>query len=270
MKKVYFVCVNYNNSNFTIDYIKSVISLNNFECVVKVIVVDNNSKAEDLEVLNDFVNKYEFVILKRNRENLGYFKGLNEGIKLIRDDFHYIIVGNNDLTFKNDFLTRLFALEVLKDNDLVIAPNIISLEGFAQNPVSIQRISWLRRLFLRIYFFNYYIGMPLYYFITNYRRLTNKASRNFSNTRNRIHHAYGACYILTRNFFNYYQLLDDSIFLYGEEALLAQQVKRANGFILYEPSLIVNHYEHATVEKLESLKHYKIRQSAYKKYRKFL
>ena len=85
-----------------------------------------------------------------------------------------------------------------------------------------------------------------------------------------IHIGYGACYVLTRNFFNYYSKLDDSIFLYGEEVLFGNQIRSVNGIMVYLPNLKVKHFEHATSRNIESKVNYKITLDAYYKYKCYL
>ncbi|EFR0625373.1 glycosyltransferase, partial [Escherichia coli] len=75
----YFICVNYNNSDYTEALIKSVI---NQEKDSFVIVVDNCSNEQELKKLNDIESKYnEKVRLIKSDVNLGYFGGLNLGLK---------------------------------------------------------------------------------------------------------------------------------------------------------------------------------------------
>ena len=83
----------------------------------------------------------------------------------------------------------------------------------------------------------------------------------------------GACFILTNNFFKFYGKLDDRVFLWGEEYLLANQLLSAGGKMLYEPSIIVYHQttlENTLFRGLNSKAQYKISQASYKIYSKHL
>ena len=223
MSDVYFICVNYNNSHFTIKYINSVLSLNNInDYLVKIVVVDNSSTNSDYIKLKAFTEGMGNVYLIRNPENAGYFNGLNLGMELINmEKVRFAIIGNNDLEFDKSFLGELHDFDKRRmKNVLAIAPNIINLNGETQNPVSIDRLSFLRRLFLSIYFLNFYVGILIYGIIRFSRKIFKKSSRKYSNNEMEIKIGYGACYVLTHDFFSLYSKLDDSIFLYGEEALL--------------------------------------------------
>lgn len=274
MINYYFVCVNYNNAYYTIDFVKSILSQNNYESfIVKIFLVDNNSEYKDYEKIEEFSRGLKNVTLIRNDSNLGYFGGLNIVLKEGKIDCtSYWIIGNNDLSFDPDFLINLndLLLQPLTDDILIIAPNIINLDNDNQNPVSINKLSYYRKTFLKVYFSNYYIGIPAYYLIQVFRKVFNKSSRAESSIQQKIFMAYGACYILLPKFFNYYNKLDDRTFLYGEEALLSNQVYSAGGSILYCPSLKITHHEHATIVNIRSLERYKITQNAYKLYRSYL
>lgn len=85
-----------------------------------------------------------------------------------------------------------------------------------------------------------------------------------------IYSGIGACYILTENFFNHYSKLDDRVFMWGEEALLAGQVAAANGKMLYHPDLIVHHEENASVKNIPWRATYNITRESYKIYKDYL
>jgi GT2 family glycosyltransferase len=269
MNNIFFIAVNYNNSGFTEEYIKSIKKIN-FESVhIKVIIVDNDSKSEDLIKLEKIIKNYNNVLLIKNDKNLGYFKALNKGlqhISEIKKDF--VIIGNNDLTFNRDFIKKLCVLDY-KDNILALAPDIITKDGKHQNPHVVNRVPLFKRLFYKLYFTNYYFGQFLYF---NYQKLKSLLdSRNTEvGKQMEIYMGIGACYVLTPNFFNYYNKLDDRVFMWGEEALFGNQIKKVDGKILYTPSLKVNHYESATVSNMPSKKKYEMTKESFKIYSKYL
>lgn len=265
--KAAFICVNYNNSKVTIDYILNVIEIKNTHDV-KIIVVDNASQEDDLQDLGNYIAdlKNENVILLKSDSNLGYFKGLNLGIKwaLLNGYNQYQIVGNNDLEFFPDFLTNLEKLEVKKD-ELIVSPDIITIDGIHENPHVIHKMSFLRKLKYDIYFFNYFLAKLITKFYSGERK-----PKAFDPERKYIHMGNGALYVLTPNFFLHFDQLWDDVFLYGEEAILAGQVSSVDGRILYEPLLKCNHNESSTTSKMESKYKYKVIQSSYKIYKKYL
>jgi GT2 family glycosyltransferase len=75
---------------------------------------------------------------------------------------------------------------------------------------------------------------------------------------------YGACYILTRNFFNNFNCLDAPNFLMGEEGVLANQVLSVNGITIYCPDLVVEHLDHTSISKLPTRRLFELNRQAYK------
>ena len=125
-KDVVFICVNYNDNDVTSKYVTNVLNMkSNFN--IKIIIVDNSSIIDDQIKLSNFVKNTsnENLYLLNSDINLGYFKGLNLGIKFAikKFDFDFLIIGNNDLIFDQDFL---FELEISSYDPtvMVLAPDV--------------------------------------------------------------------------------------------------------------------------------------------------
>jgi GT2 family glycosyltransferase len=271
MKKINFVAVNYNNSKLTIGYIKSILLLDKLEDY-HVVIVDNASELSDFANLEEYCNnlKNTNVQLIRSPENSGYFPGLNVGLDAVeKTSDSFSVVSNNDLTFQSDFLVVLRRLNY-DQQTCVIAPDVISADGRHQNPHCINHVSRFRVFCYDLYFMNYYFGKLLFWIMQKLKKYAifrpNEAWKEWQF----IHQGIGACYILTEHFFKEYKRLDDRVFLWGEEALLAGQVSRVNGKTLYAPSLVVHHFENASVSKIPSEKSYEIMKNSYKIYRQYL
>ena len=266
-----FVCINFNNSKITKDYLLSVLAIKaNYQ--IKIIIIDNASHKQDVEELSSFIESlnFKFIKLIKSKTNLGYFKGLNLGLKYLKNDKNdFIIIGNNDLTFDNNFLNLLTEKKVA-NNTLVIAPKIITREGLNQNPHFINKFTFSQKLFRRIYFSNFYVGLILQFLFSNFRRKFFKRNRIGNDSEQIIHMGYGACYILSNNFFKKFDELDAPVFLMGEEGILTNQILSVSGNILYIPDLIVNHLDHSSIKKLTSRNLYRFSKISYKYYLKNL
>jgi GT2 family glycosyltransferase len=267
------VTVNYNNSRYSVDYVNNILKLcTNFN--VEIVVVDNHSIETERTILKELEN-VQNVHLIYSKSNIGYFKGLNLGLMILQEElekFKYIIIGNNDLKYYDGFFDELTAIKVAEDV-LVLAPDIITIDGYHQNPHVRSRMGKLRLLKLKIYFSNYYIGTSFHLMTEFFRRkIINKLrnNSNYSPDKEFIYMGIGALYILTDSFFHKFKKLDDSVFLYGEEALLANQVASVNGKILYVPELKVIHFESISTSKLPSRERYIMTKKSYKQYSKYL
>jgi len=272
MNKFVFIAVNYNGSNFTIDYVKSTNALNIEEKdKIEIIIVDNNSDSKDLKKLEGNCRNISNVSIIQLNKNLGYFKGLNQGIRRVdKDDNTMLIISNNDLTFDKDFILNLKKIKFDK-NVLVIAPNIITKEGRQQNPHVIDRVSSIEKLKARIYFSNYYVGQTFHFINQTMKRFIKKPIVLQNNYRQmKIKRGIGVCYVLTPNFFKNFDELDDRVFMWGEEALLSNQVESVGGTTLYDPTIIIQHHESASVSSIQPKKKYYMVKESYKVYKKYL
>lgn len=269
MKKIPFICVNYNSREETIKYINNVLLLDTNNNAV-VIVIDNSPTDESFNILKKYVNDHNIdrekvTILKK--ENRGYFQGLNDGIEFaqekgIKDTF--FVVGNNDITFDENFIPNLLSYKI-DERDLVVAPDIVTTEGSHENPHVVEKMSFLRILKYDVFFSNYFVANLL-----GKIKSTERSFKPHDPVKRKIYMGIGALYILTPNFFKHFQKLSEEVFLYGEEAVLTGQVNSVNGNIIYDPSLICYHNESSTTSKMNSKHKYKIVQKSYKTYRKYL
>ncbi len=257
----FFIAVNFNNSKYTIAYINSVLSLNYQKS--SIVIIDNNSEKEDLEDLIAFCQKINKATLIASDENLGYFKALNIGLNTIeRQKNDYVIIGNNDLIFNVDFVEKVKAYNH-DDNTLVIAPNIIRLDGIHQNPHFINKYNKWHRFYRAIYYQNYYTSVIIQKLYNVAKSVIYPQSRIQPKSPIEIFSGYGACYILTPKFFNFFELLDAPLFLMWEEAFLTNQVLSVNGKIVYLPSAVVNHHDHTSISKISGKKMFEYTKEGY-------
>jgi GT2 family glycosyltransferase len=103
--KVSIIILNWNGLKDTIDCLESLkkITYPNYE----VIVVDNGSKGNDANILEEKYKGYIKVI--RNKENLGFAEGNNVAIREVLKEgkSEYILTLNNDTTVDPNFLDEL-------------------------------------------------------------------------------------------------------------------------------------------------------------------
>ena len=270
--KTAFICVNYNNSKITQEYVKNVLDIKkNYD--VKIIVVDNASQENDIKDLTIYIEdlKNDDVVLLKSEVNLGYFKGLNLGINYVKNisEYDYVIIGNNDIIFDNTFFEILESRNINK-SVFVIAPNIIRLDGVHQNPHIVNKFSSIQNIYRKLYFSNFYIGILIQFLYNSVRSNLVKEDRLNNDKEQVILMGYGACYVLTKCFFEAFDELDAPVFLMGEEGILANQVLGGKGITLYCPDLIVNHHDHTSIGKVASKKLYKFSQDSYRFYLKNL
>lgn len=271
INKICFIAINFNNAQLTLNFVKNLNGLtkSNPQEILDIIIIDNGSNQEDICILDKETQSISNVTLIKSSINHGYFGGLNLGLKYIKNSsYKYVIICNNDLEFDSDFLLKLDTVKFGK-SVLALAPDVETVMGVHQNPLRKTRISKIEKVKNDIYWSNYYIMIILK---TVYNILkTNKTIKNTKiNKSMYIEAGIGACYVLTSHFFKYYSLLDAKVFLWGEEAIFSEQVRRVSGKILYVPDLHVLHKESQSVKKIPSRKKYEMVRKSYNIYKKYL
>jgi len=267
--KCNFIPVNYNNSNITIDCIKTIL---NQKVPVRIVVVDNNSTLDEQRKLTEFTKKYsECIDVLFLRKNIGYFPAINEGILYLGESLHsnYTVVGNNDLEFPSDFFEKLNGISI-KDKTFAIAPDIITPCGVHQNPLLMNKYSAFRKIMYDIFYSNYLFAQIILFLTQKLSIAKSKKNRIGFDVQQNIAIPHGACIILTEKFFENFNLLDDTSFLFGEEILFANQIKKCAGEVLYIPKLKVLHNEHSTINNMPSKTSYLLERKAYQVFKEYI
>ncbi len=265
-----YVFTNFNNSSFTRGVIESLegdgSSKSNF-----VVIVDNKSDTEDIDELRLIEREFPHVKIIYNNENIGYFRGLNVGIKYLRNaglTLDCIVIGNNDLVFPANFHDRMNACRERLSEYAVISPDLLTLDGVHQNPHVRRRISTSRKYIWDIYYSSYSLALLIRYIAGATRPFTARKDCHSHQEGGLIYMGYGACYILTPLFFRHFEELQAPTFLMGEEMFLTRQLMDRGLGIFYEPGILVRHHDHATISKLPDKKLWEISRESHQLLRK--
>ena len=269
--KIGFVITNYNNSHFTKEAIRS-ISANKLSDKTHIVIVDNNSNEKEVELLQNIRSNFNNVHLLLNSENLGYFNGLNCGIKLLNNinkNIDHVVIGNNDLLFPENFIDSIYNNKNVFEKYPVISPDIVTLDGEHQNPHVIKGISKFREIIYDIYYYNYYLAVIIKKIAKITNSISDRKDEEQYDIAQTISQGYGACYILGPIFFKYFESLWAPTFLSGEEYILSKQLESKNLRLYYEPSINVTHYLHGTLNNMPSKELWKHARESHKLCRKY-
>lgn len=270
--KIGFVFTNYNNSKFTLDAIESILK-NDFASSAHIIIVDNKSDEKEIEILNNISSRSRNISIIYNEINEGYFKGLNTGIKFLREnhkDIIHIVIGNNDLIFPPEFMQSIIENENLFQLYPVISPDIITLDGAHQNPHVIKRISIFREFIFDLYHSHYFIARLITTIAHKTRSFTDRRDEEQFMIPQTIWQGYGACYILSPVFFKYFDQLWAPSFLMYEEFFLSKQVENIGMKVYYAPGIKIIHQQHSSVSKIPKKKLWEFSRDSHKIYRKYI
>jgi len=100
-----FITINYNSSSHTIELLKSIEKHTKNTTHYEIIVVDNNSDAQDVLNLESFCKNNTKIKLIKNTINSGFASGNMLGVKNVDADSHYYFFINNDTKLLNDAST---------------------------------------------------------------------------------------------------------------------------------------------------------------------
>lgn len=269
--KIGYVCTNFNNSSFTV---KAVATLRaNAGHEIAIVVVDNGSDQNNQATLRELAASEPSVDVIFSQENVGYFRGLNLGIKHLRasaPEITWMVIGNNDLEFPLDFCDLVGSNAGRWQDRAVISPDIVTLDGDHQNPHVISNISKIRELMYDVYFSNYYIGLVTQKLAMKFRRLSDRRDEEHWQTAQPIYQGHGSCYLLGPTFFEHFGELWAPTFLMSEEYFLSKQLMDVGQRVYYDPAIRVIHHWHGALEKLPSRKRWELSRKAHWEYRKYI
>ena len=226
---VSIVTINYNGVNVTCELLKSLrkVTYPNIE----VIVVDNASK-EDPSPIKE---KFPEVTLVKNKENVGFAGGNNEGFKASKGK--YFLMLNNDTEVDPDFLQPLVDKMESDPGIGAVSPKLIYYG--TDNIIQYAGSSLI----------NPYTGR------SNFIGEKQKDNGQF-NCCLQTHYAHGAAMLINRKIVEEIGMMADLYFLYYEELDFCERIKKAGYTIWYVGDSVVYHKESMTVGKENALKTY--------------
>jgi GT2 family glycosyltransferase len=263
-------------------------SLQKYYPGVRTVIVDNGSPEHVVEKLYQYSGLYNNVSILPLKENLGFAKGNNAGIRFLREEgYSYICCSNNDIIIPGKGV-----LESLKSNLLdtatnaIAGPRIMGRNGRDQNPLIVNRPDALTaKMMMRKYDLDKVIKKKIVRTTRRLKKLIIKAIYKNAKRKNIItqksdksakpitlnpqkqfvYALHGSFLMMGGLFFKYCSGFDEKTFLYGEEHILAEMLLLHNLKAVYVPSDYVIHKEDKTSDLLWGDKS-KNMQSRYKRH----
>jgi len=230
-----FITVVYNNFEDTEKFCESLrVQDRSTQFSLKCVIVDNSTDSVTSAKLASLAQTYQFVSVLRPDKNVGYFGGLNYALERCDcSKCSCVVVCNNDLEFAVDFC-KSFIETKLSNDTFVVCPNVMTLDGFPQNPHVLRPLSRIAKLRIDLYYSHYYVAALLKITKRAILRTTPHGFwRNKPTSSCFVHMGIGACYLLLPQFFAHFAKLHYPFFLYGEEAFLSAQVHAGGGRLYY-------------------------------------
>ncbi len=253
-KSILFLLVNYFNEREVAEFISSQLG-EELKEDVQVIVINNGSN--DSMILKDIEQKYFNVTILNPGKNLGYFGGASYGLNhYLKNNSGYpdaMIICNTDISFADKgFMTKLKNIIDEKQFD-VLGPDIYSsFLNYHQNPYIINRVQ-ARRIKL----YKFVTSNSFFYFVFTLLHLI-KTKLLKSNSKQRLNEAmetyavHGSFMVFNKSYFIKGGTISNPTFLFGEELFVAEITRKLGLKTIYEPSLVVNHFQNATTGTFKS------------------
>ncbi len=244
--KVAVIIVNYNDAEDTLKYVKTITE---YETINRIVVVDNKSTTTGtFDKLKELESSKVKVI--ESDKNGGYDYGNNFGIKYldsINEEFDYYIISNPDIKVSEDAIKH--CLDVINSNDkiAVISPRMLNKD---RNPI--RRSSWKIRTFGLDVVHSTRLLELLLYKVLRHGEYSNK---EYEVEKLEVEAISGAFFVIKANILKEIGLLDENVFLFYEEDILAHKLRDRNYKTISLNSEYFIHYESQTIGK--SLSYYR-------------
>lgn len=241
--KVAVIIVNYNDADDTLKYVKTITE---YETINRIVVVDNKSTTTGtFDKLKELESSKVKVI--ESDKNGGYDYGNNFGIKYldsISEEFDYYIISNPDIEVSEDAIKH--CLEVINSDEKigVISPRMLNKEG---NPI--RRSSWKIRTFGLDVVHSTRLLELLFYRILRSGEYSNK---EYEKEELEVEAISGAFFVIRANVMKEIGLLDENVFLFYEEDILAHRLKEKGYKTISLNTEKFIHYESQTIGKVLS------------------
>ena len=233
MEKVAAVILNYNSAK---DCQKCVEYLVQQEYAdFSIIIVDNNSSATGEQSKLDSIKEQYGVTLINQKENGGFSAGNNVGLRYAVNnlDADWCLVINPDVEIRDKNYISYTINESRKWEDaVVIGTNVVLPTGVQQNPMPEktrnQEIFWMFEMIRK--------------------KIRKKAPLNIPSKTEYCEKICGCCFFIKSSFLQQIDFLDENVFLYCEEPILASRIKHNGKKALFIPGITAYH-QHIEKEK---------------------
>ena len=241
--KVAIIILNYNSEDDTVKYVETI---KTYEVLNKIVIVDNKSTNNNafkklLSLKNDKIDVIQ------SDKNGGYSYGNNYALKYLeekQEKYDYIIISNPDVSVTQKAIIECVnKLEQNKDV-AVVAPRMFDKEN-----KPIRRSSWKIRTPILDMIHSTRLLELLFY-----KKLRKGEYNNeeYKKSELEVEAISGAFFVIKYEIFKKINYFDDKVFLFYEEDILANKIKKIGYKILSLNNINFIHYESKTINKTHS------------------
>ena len=236
------IVINYHSEEKTISFVKE--ELSGISSDYAVVIVDNGSTEESrntlLEAFKGCPDQYVFVV--PSEENLGFAKGNNLGAAVAINQFSpsLLLFANNDIRLESGGVVERMASKLQGVPEAaVIGPKVVGLDGKLQSPEPYMSF-WRRHVWH--YWSNLIppLGRKERTYVEDYAA---KAREGFH------YRVSGSFFMVRTSDWEAVGGMDPATFLYAEEMILSERLRKVGKKVYYYPEVAVVHEHGATTRK---------------------
>lgn len=239
MKNIAVVILNYNTYDDTVvcvDSIKKFTKQNSY----KIYIVDNASPDKSGNQLSAKYEGDSDVIVLVSEQNKGFSGGNNIGIRAaLNDGYEYVYLLNSDIILENDAFALMQEAFETKDDIVVVGPSIVNSLGnyvqFARHGVTLTTYCTGRRILFKLC---PRLGRSLRHY-----EFSHDEDFVFDGMLN------GCCFGMKADFIRENNCLDENIFMYYEEDILAHVMHKAGKRAIIASKSKIIHNEGVSTKK---------------------
>jgi GT2 family glycosyltransferase len=227
------ILVNYNGADVLIDCLNSLerfIPKDNCE----IIIVDNNSQDNSVDILND---KFPHIKLIKLPKNVGFGAGNNAGAKVAKGEFLFLL--NTDTILTNNILPHLLELMSVNIDIGVIGPKLLFPDESFQ-------ISFSPEISLKGEFAARKLHKD-----AEVKNKLDLIEQDFQDIKE-VDIVVGAAFFIRADLFNLLGGFDEKFFMYFEESDLCKRVRNKGYEIIYTPHVSLIHIRGHSVNKISN------------------
>ncbi len=237
MKKVFAIAINFNKEEVTFAWLDSMQKIKAPNFSLDIVIVDNAS-------IKPFIlnkeRKRNNVHVLLSRENTGFTGGNNIGIQYaLAHGAEYILIINNDTIVDSNVINNL--LIVLDSNQKIglTAPKIYFAKGheFHKNRYKNEDLGKV---------FWYAGGYTDWANVKSVHRGVDEVDHGQYDKLEKIDFASGCCMLIKREVLEKVGLFDSRVFMYYEDAILCEKIKREGYELWYVPKAFIWHVNAAS------------------------
>jgi len=250
------IILNWNRSDLTISLVKNIENVET-EVASRFIVVDNASSSDHRNTLIEFANMNNWLTitevelqdfcLKTNQHilllldnNYGYAKGNNFGLKLARKlGYKYALISNNDVVIEKPVLNTLITALNKLEKAAVVGPRVYGPNGKRQGPSSKPNL---------YHYFFYPVFIPILWPMK--KLMTRIMSKSRDGKTRYCYNLIGCFMLMDLDVMEEAGWFDENTFLYAEEVILAEKLKKVGYKMAYVDSVYIRHMHGQSTQNL--------------------